>query len=803
MNDLAIAIRSFIRPDYLKRTIQSLEKDKHREQADIYLYQDGVVNPISGKRYAPDVVVDECVAIFDKADLPNKSAKIQFHNMGAGLQRIALFNDLFGQGYKYVVCLDGDNVVSEYYISTLLGLFGQFEGDHDIGMIQTSIRDYRDMPLQDLKKCEEMRDQVQYGFSRRWEQGLFERSWKKIQHRLVPLIEEMRTCDFKRLLDHDRALEDKRTRLKKLFGTYHVDQAIENSLILEGMQGICTRVPRHVGIGKEGFYTFNPGNWEAAGLDKVVLHNIHPPRDFKISNNPLCIAVRTLKRPQTLWQCLDSLSRNKGYAGVDFLFYIDGPVNPDSGKRYAEDDDALRCLEVIQDAKLPNKMIQIMPNNMGTAWQKYDILSSLFPRYDYVMMLDNDLAVDTTYIPTIQKMFEQFKGDPKAGILHTSPTRKITECQNQATASKLHDKAQYGFGLRWEHGFWRNTWEKISDYYTRYMGMVCAVDYKQLIDGELPGVREAVLELFPEPNADLALEFAAFREGYLGIHTETFRHKSIGRDGMYSFTDEAAFEAHGHHLIRNWDLMVPEQFTFRAPMIYAEDRRELLKGKEIWVVGSGPSLDSYPDSFLDDKVGMTLHLAYLKFPNATYRGVCESPILEWLLNNRPDFFNKQNILTNPLHPATPVQHYLSHDLQGGHGNQPLPILVRYIGNESYLYGTDFKELIEKAIRGEPVIAGAYSTVLHSMLFALVTMGAKKIHLIGVDHARESDTRLPKVYFSQAQEVEQLNLRVRYRGISWYRKEMCDRQLFGTNAFIEVGKRHGVEIIRHKDYHEIQ
>ena len=39
----------------------------------------------------------------------------------------------------------------------------------------------------------------------------------------------------------------------------------------------------------------------------------------------------------------------------------------------------------------------------------------------------------------------------------------------------------------------------------------------------------------------------------------------------------------------------------------------------IWIAGSDPTLDQYPDDFWEGKVGITLHLAHIKFPYATYR----------------------------------------------------------------------------------------------------------------------------------------------------------------------------------------
>ncbi|HRR03510.1 MAG TPA: hypothetical protein P5286_11480, partial [Treponemataceae bacterium] len=57
----------------------------------------------------------------------------------------------------------------------------------------------------------------------------------------------------------------------------------------------------------------------------------------------------------------------------------------------------------------------------------------------------------------------------------------------------------------------------------------------------------------------------------------------------------------------------------------------ILEGQDVWIVGSDPTLDGYPDDFLKDKTAMTLHLAHLKFPSATIRYTSEYDRSEKLL----------------------------------------------------------------------------------------------------------------------------------------------------------------------------
>ncbi len=797
-NKLAIAINSLDRPEYLKQCLKSLEKNKNLKKVDVYLYQDGGVNLQSCEVYADDFTIKKCVDLFNKSKIPNKFIRQHKDNIGAGLQRFYIFKELFKKGYEYVISVDNDLVFSPQYINTVITLFEQFKDDKTVGMVQTSLRDYVDFSLKNKDKVKIIEDQVQLIYSRRWEQGLFKRSWDKIWPRLKPLYDELHKLDFKHLL-HEPHMDSIRNRFLLTYGSFHADESIEIAMIVEGLRGVTTRIPRHKGIGAYGLYTFTPKNWKEVGLDKVILPKIRDVKKFKVFRNKLCITIRSLKRVHSLHKLFGSLRFNK-ISGVDFYFYIDGAVNPFSGKRYAEDVDSLRVLKAINSSGLPNRTIVFKHENNQTAIQKYEMLSTLFPHYEYVMMLDNDLVVNKYYIKTIKTLFKQFKGDKKAGILHTSYIKGKFGGDNRMQ-KKLEDKVQYGFTQRWEQGFWRETWEAIKPSFEKYMDIVKDCDYKELLNsGErhLDDKRKELAEFVNMPNTDGVLEFFAYQKGYLGIHTETLRHKGCGFDGIYSFTSREHWKERGLDKV-----IVPDDFggrvnnyKFRTKLVFAEEKRDLFKDKDVYIAGSGPSLDGYPGEFLDNKIGITLHLAALKFPGATYIGACETPIIRYFSRSQPELLKKDAIFTYPFHPKDTPQRHFGPDFSNRGGAST--IFVRYTDGEQYLLGTDFRQLIRDAINGKPVLAGAYSTVLHSILFAVLTMGAKKINLIGIDHAKDGD----KTYYSLAQDVENNidhKLRLPFRKDSWYRPKMCERQKFGTDAFIDECVKHGIVINRYKNY----
>ena len=53
-------------------------------------------------------------------------------------------------------------------------------------------------------------------------------------------------------------------------------------------------------------------------------------------------------------------------------------------------------------------------------------------------------------------------------------------------------------------------------------------------------------------------------------------------------------------------------------MKYLESLRDKFGGREIWVVGCGPSLDDFPEDFFNDKIVITVNASYINIPSYTY-----------------------------------------------------------------------------------------------------------------------------------------------------------------------------------------
>jgi hypothetical protein len=155
-------------------------------------------------------------------------------------------------------------------------------------------------------------------------------------------------------------------------------------------------------------------------------------------------------------------------------------------------------------------------------------------------------------------------------------------------------------------------------------------------------------------------------------------------------------------------------------------------GSAIWIAGSDPSLGDYPDNFFSDKIGITLHLAHLKFPGATYRYASEYDRSEYLDSIDEHYRRLPLIAGWPVYgysrKATAELFKNFDDVYYHHHFSYPPNGVR--GEISAAF-TLKKVLQTKA--GRAHVWGSHGTCLHNAFYMAVQMGASEINLIGAGH----------------------------------------------------------------------
>jgi hypothetical protein len=172
------------------------------------------------------------------------------------------------------------------------------------------------------------------------------------------------------------------------------------------------------------------------------------------------------------------------------------------------------------------------------------------------------------------------------------------------------------------------------------------------------------------------------------------------------------------------------------------------KGQPIWIIGSDPTLDSYPDDFLNGKIGMTLHMAHVKFPRASYRYANEVDRVEYLADNYPDFLKQDNIFSWPFYWKT--KRYSKNAVKGG---DPWFHRLRSYqpwGIRGFIDWKFTEKKVRQAVQGRSINFGGHGTCLHGAMFTALYLGCNEINLIGCGHGMVS---AEKEHFGSINEID--------------------------------------------------
>jgi hypothetical protein len=212
----------------------------------------------------------------------------------------------------------------------------------------------------------------------------------------------------------------------------------------------------------------------------------------------------------------------------------------------------------------------------------------------------------------------------------------------------------------------------------------------------------------------------------------------------------------------------------------------------IWIAGSDPSLAAYPDDFFDGKTGITLHLAHIKFPGATYRYANEYDRVEFLLEKDPGFASQQCVFGWPFYGRSKEEtirltqamrcvYHLRWVIYPPRG------IREYVG-----WGYTHRK-VRQAKRGVSVTYGGHGTCLHGAIYVAVMMGGNPINLIGCGHGL---VRTGEEHFSAVVGIDQ-QMRPRIRSFSDPVNNVP--MIEQTLALIDACRGEGIQVNWIRDY----
>lgn len=237
------------------------------------------------------------------------------------------------------------------------------------------------------------------------------------------------------------------------------------------------------------------------------------------------------------------------------------------------------------------------------------------------------------------------------------------------------------------------------------------------------------------------------------------------------------------------DQTKPKQSSYVDPsqiegIRFIEDHRGRFQGSEIWVIGTDPNLDCYPDDFFDDKLSITLNHACVAFPNSTYFTGDGSPSAT-IKDKWPHFMKKYVI---PL---------INRDLRGPTWWETCglePLYMKLLTGKSIFAHTeaDFERMAEQVFGDGPcVFVGGLSSADFGVQIAAI-LGARRIIVVGCSATMgDAQKRGLSEFYSGENRLEDIP---EYQ-IGQHPHQIRMRQ--STARFAEIFGRRGVEVIKHR------
>jgi len=209
-----------------------------------------------------------------------------------------------------------------------------------------------------------------------------------------------------------------------------------------------------------------------------------------------------------------------------------------------------------------------------------------------------------------------------------------------------------------------------------------------------------------------------------------------------------------------------------------EESRNKHAGEEIFILGSGPSLDDFPDNFFDDKISIAVGDIHQVFPNCTYYFNIHRQEAAWILKNKPETIHK--LICGCPSSGRP-------DLNQMHeyGNKPMYVLWKVTNYNGFV------KAVCSILRGEPCSLADIATSVQPAIQVAAILGAKKITLVGC----EAQTTRDRFYVQKLTELHHMEKAVYSEASQKGETDFFRRCKLGVKWLADLFGPYGVEVER--------
>lgn len=224
-------------------------------------------------------------------------------------------------------------------------------------------------------------------------------------------------------------------------------------------------------------------------------------------------------------------------------------------------------------------------------------------------------------------------------------------------------------------------------------------------------------------------------------------------------------------------------FNKEKKLRFIKDLHNHHSGKEIWVLGCGPSLDDFPASFFNNKITIVMSWGLLEFPHSTH-WMTDVPGLLFYRDYHPEVFRKTIVMYPLKKDQIKINKGMFQVLLGRYYFDPIRVGSRRSDGL-------FRERANNAIKASldsqlPFSVVYYGTGLHRAILVAAYLGARRITLAGAEHEVKGDQHHAK--------------RGLLKDVYYYRKAPSqaryDQMKKGTQILSRLLSQHGIRMQRY-------
>lgn len=222
--------------------------------------------------------------------------------------------------------------------------------------------------------------------------------------------------------------------------------------------------------------------------------------------------------------------------------------------------------------------------------------------------------------------------------------------------------------------------------------------------------------------------------------------------------------------------------------------RDRHKGEEIWIVGSGLSIDDLPDNFFDHRVSLAMGWVFIAFPNCTYYFSVDKDFPKWVIENRPKDAHKLICACEEVG----ITDYRNH--MGEFGEKPMYAPWGVTGYNGFV------ESVSNIMRGKAWRLADMACCVQPAIQVAAILGARKVTLAGCEaktakyRSNAQKRGIDKFYIEKAQKGRMYSEAAQRGDTDFFRR--C-RQ--GVKWLADLFGPYGIEVKRFyykKGYEEI-